>query len=66
MRDQVSKLKSLGIKAECINSNMTDKEIDEILQNAKSGLYKILYIAPEWLNRKNGWKRVFLTVFQWS
>ena len=47
MRDQVNKLKQLGIPAAFINSSLTPEEKEETLQNAKSGKYKLLYIAPE-------------------
>jgi ATP-dependent DNA helicase RecQ len=47
MRDQVKKLKSLGIEARCINSEQTDVENAGIIHEAKTGRVKILYIAPE-------------------
>jgi len=47
MRDQVKKLNSLGISAKCINSEQTPEENASILQDAKQGGIKILYIAPE-------------------
>ena len=47
MRDQVNKLKSLGIAAECINSEQTLADNNDILERAKAGELKILYIAPE-------------------
>ncbi len=47
MRDQVKKLKSLGISAECINSEQTPEQNSEIIDSAKQGKIKILYIAPE-------------------
>lgn len=47
MRDQVKKLKSLGIEARCINSEQTDVENADIIHEAKTGRVKILYIAPE-------------------
>ena len=47
MRDQVKKLQSLGIEARCINSEQSEEENISILNNAKSGIVKILYIAPE-------------------
>ena len=47
MRDQVNKLKSLGISAECINSNQTTGENLSVIERAKTGAIKILYIAPE-------------------
>jgi ATP-dependent DNA helicase RecQ len=47
MRDQVKKLKALGIEARCINSEQTDAENAVIINEAKTGRVKILYIAPE-------------------
>lgn len=47
MRDQVSKLNSLGINARCINSEQTPEENNQIIQEAMLGRVKILYIAPE-------------------
>jgi ATP-dependent DNA helicase RecQ len=47
MRDQVKKLNSLGISAKCINSEQTPEENSEIIEAAKKGKIKILYIAPE-------------------
>lgn len=47
MRDQVKKLNSLGISAKCINSEQSPEENMQIITEAKSGLIKILYIAPE-------------------
>lgn len=47
MRDQVKKLNELGISAKCINSEQTAEENTKIIDEAKSGKLKILYIAPE-------------------
>jgi ATP-dependent DNA helicase RecQ len=47
MRDQVKKLQSLGISAQCINSEQTFEENTRIIDEAKRGRIKILYIAPE-------------------
>jgi ATP-dependent DNA helicase RecQ len=47
MRDQVKKLNSLGIAARCINSGQTAEENREVIESAKAGKLKILYIAPE-------------------
>jgi len=47
MRDQVKKLNSLGIVAKCINSEQTSEENTQIIEDAKAGKIKILYIAPE-------------------
>jgi ATP-dependent DNA helicase RecQ len=47
MRDQVKKLVGLGIAAKCINSGQSQEENTQIIEEAKSGKVKILYIAPE-------------------
>jgi ATP-dependent DNA helicase RecQ len=47
MRDQVKKLTALGISAMCINSEQTPEENTQIINEAKQGKIKILYIAPE-------------------
>ncbi|MDR2286846.1 MAG: RecQ family ATP-dependent DNA helicase [Prevotellaceae bacterium] len=47
MRDQVRKLQSLGIATKCINSEQTQEENTQIINDAKCGKIKILYIAPE-------------------
>lgn len=47
MRDQVKKLTALGISAKCINSEQTPEENSQIINEAKQGKIKILYIAPE-------------------
>jgi ATP-dependent DNA helicase RecQ len=47
MRDQVKKLQSLGIAAKCLNSAQTPEENTQIIEEAKRGKIKILYIAPE-------------------
>src|SRR5690606_26582958 len=47
MRDQVKKLTALGIPAKCINSEQTPEENSQIINEAKQGKIKILYIAPE-------------------
>lgn len=47
MRDQVNSLNEKGIVAKCINSNQKTEENEQILEDAKNGKIKILYIAPE-------------------
>ena len=47
MKDQVEKLKSIGIKALCVHSGMSPYEIDVALDNAVYGSYKFLYLSPE-------------------
>jgi ATP-dependent DNA helicase RecQ len=47
MRDQVRKLNSLGIAANCVNSEQSNEENTQIMALARQGKVKILYIAPE-------------------
>jgi ATP-dependent DNA helicase RecQ len=47
MREQVKKLKELGLPAAFINSTLSMEEKAEVLDNAERGKYKLLYIAPE-------------------
>ena len=53
MRDQVEKLKSLGINAQALYSGMTRGETLAVLDNiVYAADYKILYIAPERLQNE--------------
>ncbi|MCF7906456.1 RecQ family ATP-dependent DNA helicase [Patescibacteria group bacterium] len=52
MKDQVDNLNDKNIKATFLNSSLTPSESNRILQDLKSGVYKILYIAPERLAMK--------------
>lgn len=47
MKDQVDALLSNGISAALINSSLSQEEIADVIQKAKSGTIKILYITPE-------------------
>ncbi len=47
MKDQVEKLRKLGIKALAIYSGMARDEIDIALENCIYGNYKFLYLSPE-------------------
>lgn len=47
MKDQVGKLKLLGIKAEAIYSGMMSMDIEKAYDNCIYGNYKFLYISPE-------------------
>ena len=52
MQDQVSQLNQKGIKAICINSGMSYREIDNALDNVRYDDYKFLYVSPERLQTK--------------
>lgn len=47
MKDQVDQLQSIGIEAAFINSSLDPQRAEEIMDEAASGYYKLLYIAPE-------------------
>ncbi|MFD0694033.1 DNA helicase RecQ [Paenibacillus sp. GCM10027628] len=47
MKDQVDALASLGVPATFINSTLEAREVEQRLQGAMQGKYKLLYIAPE-------------------
>ena len=50
MKDQVDALQANGISADMINSTLSPTEIGEVLERAKTGKIKILYLAPERLS----------------
>lgn len=47
MKDQVDSLERIGIPATFINSSISSEETEKRLQKIISGIYKIIYIAPE-------------------
>ncbi len=47
MRDQVDGLRRHGISATCIDSTLSDSEIDQRLTDSEYGKYRLLYVAPE-------------------
>ncbi len=50
MKDQVQALIASGIPAAFINSTLSYNQTLKAIDNAKNGLYKIIYIAPERLD----------------
>ena len=50
MKDQVEGLTQSGISAAYINSSLSAEEFRRIYQAARSGCYKLLYVAPERLD----------------
>jgi len=50
MKDQVDALRANGITADYINSSLKPAEIAEVMENARAGALKIIYIAPERLS----------------
>jgi ATP-dependent DNA helicase RecQ len=47
MKDQVDRLRSIGIPAAALHSGMHPNEMDLVISNAKYGSTKLLYISPE-------------------
>lgn len=47
MKDQVNALTQAGVRAAYINSSLTEKQTYIALNNARNGVYKVIYIAPE-------------------
>lgn len=53
MKDQVDQLQARGIKAALLNSTLSQKNINETKQEVLSGNIKLLYVAPETLNKED-------------
>ncbi len=51
MQDQVSQLRDLGVSAAYLNSTLTYQAQGQIMQAARRGEIKLLYLAPETLLR---------------
>ncbi len=47
MNDQVAALREMGIPAACLNSSLTDEEYLTALRDFRSGVCRLLYVAPE-------------------
>lgn len=52
MKDQVENLSARGIRALCVHSGMSGREIDTALNNAAYGDFKFLYVSPERLSTR--------------
>ena len=50
MKDQVAALIANGVRAAYLNSSLTPGQMERALENARQGLYKIIYVAPERLD----------------
>ena len=50
MKDQVDTLKTMGIKAQLINSSLSNSEYSKVLEEIDNDECKIIYIAPERLD----------------
>ena len=47
MQDQVFQLQQKGVPATFVNSTISRSEVEQRLVNARNGMYKLLYCAPE-------------------
>ncbi|MDX1641130.1 MAG: ATP-dependent DNA helicase RecQ [Balneolaceae bacterium] len=50
MQDQVEQLNRVGIRSTFINSTLPYHEVEQRLVNARNGMYKLIYVAPERLS----------------
>jgi ATP-dependent DNA helicase RecQ len=53
MKDQVEQLKQFGVEAALLNSSLSQKEYNLNFANVKSGKAKLLYLAPESLQKED-------------
>jgi ATP-dependent DNA helicase RecQ len=53
MQDQVNALLQTGAAAAFVNSSLSAEQIEQTLQEAAAGQYKILYVAPERLSTRD-------------
>jgi len=58
MHDQVQSLKKNGIEAGILNSSISEREQQEVIDNAENGTLKLLYVSPERLMAR---ENAFLT-----
>lgn len=47
MKDQVDQLHANGVAAACLNSTLSREEQLQVMQDARSGVLKLLYVSPE-------------------
>lgn len=52
MKDQVNQLKSRGIEAEYLSSELDEYDAENIYDRCKEGLTKLLYVSPERITNK--------------
>src|SRR6202161_4691851 len=66
MQDQAAQLAQMGIPAAVLNSSMPPAEQSQVIQKARPGEYRLLYLSPERLARQDtiGWlQRVPIAFF---
>ncbi|MCL2062040.1 MAG: DNA helicase RecQ [Firmicutes bacterium] len=52
MKDQIHALSQQGISAAYINSTLSETQVIKVLDHARAGKYKIIYVAPERLESR--------------
>jgi ATP-dependent DNA helicase RecQ len=57
MQDQSTQLAQMGIPAAVLNSTMSESEQSQIMEKARQGAYRLLYVSPERVARGDtmGW-----------
>src|SRR5260370_6417789 len=57
MQDQAAQLAQMGIPAAVLNSSVSNEEQGRIIQQARGGAFRLLYLSPERLQRADtlGW-----------
>jgi ATP-dependent DNA helicase RecQ len=57
MQDQAAQLAQMGIPAAVLNSSVSDEQQAEVMQRARNGAYRLLYLSPERIARADtlGW-----------
>jgi ATP-dependent DNA helicase RecQ len=57
MQDQAAQLAQMGIPAAVLNSSLSSEEQNRVMQQAREGAYRLLYLSPERLARGDtvGW-----------
>lgn len=53
MKDQVDSLAGLGVNVAFVNSSLSYNQYMQVMEKAKKGAYKIIYIAPERLETES-------------
>jgi ATP-dependent DNA helicase RecQ len=51
MQDQAAQLAQMGIPAAVLNSTLSDGEQTKVMQKARDGAYRLLYVSPERIAR---------------
>src|SRR4030088_2754794 len=65
MQDQAAQLAQMGIPAAVLNSSISEQQQSEVMQRAREGAYRLLYLSPERAARGDtlGWLQQLNTAF---